>query len=132
MGLERLKIYVPKEPLKYLWWYTGGKTIELWESPFYWNGRTGLIISGVWHYMILTTGVLGIASGFRRGKRNKMAGFILSIIIVLNISYLPYFTFSRYAYPLMALVIFFSANFFYGILKRWGRNNEKRIYNTGC
>ncbi len=132
MGLERLKIYVPKEPLKYLWWYTGGKTIELWESPFYWNGRTGLIISGVWHYMILITGVLGIVKGFRRGNRNKMAGFILSIIIVLNISYLPYFTFSRYAYPLMALVIIFSANFFYGISKRWGRNNEKRIYNTDC
>lgn len=131
MGLERLKIYGTKEPLKYFLWYTVGKTIKLWESPFYWNGVKGMAISAIWHYMILVTGALGIGLYFRK-RENKMAGFVLSIIVVLNISYLPYFTFSRYAYPLMPLVMIFSANFFYRILQRWRENNGERFYNTDC
>lgn len=128
MGLERLKLYGSKEPLKYFLWYTVGKTIKLWESPFYWNGIIGIVISGIWHYMVLITGICGVVFHFR-GRKNKIAGFLLSIIVVLNISYLPYFTFSRYAYPLMSIVMIFSAKFFYEIAQKWRENNGKRRYD---
>lgn len=39
-GIYRLKTYVTKKPLLYLYWYTIGKTLFLWAVPFYWKNYT--------------------------------------------------------------------------------------------
>lgn len=107
MGIERLKTYGKKEPIKYFLWYTVGKTFYFWNDSFYWNDEIGMVVSMVEHYIILITGVIGIIS--LRGNKNTNVTMILLTILLMNLVYLPYFTFCRYSYPLMPLMMIFSA-----------------------
>lgn len=108
-GIERLKIYGSKEPLKYILWYTLGKTWYLWREPFYWNGVLGFCIALIEHIFIIISAIKGFRLCNKKEKGNKGKIMILGIIILTNFVYLPYYTFSRYSYPLMSLVILFSA-----------------------
>lgn len=117
-GIERLKLYGRKEPLKFLKWYTIGKTWEFWKAPFYWNGREVFIKALVEHNLILITSIVGIISSFKRKKGNLPKLMILSTIILINLVYLPYFTFERYSYPLMSLMVLFSAYTVFNIKKK--------------
>lgn len=108
-GIERLKIYGRQEPLKFIRWYTLGKTWEFWKAPFYWNGREVFIKALVEHIFILITAIIGFMSSLKREKGNLSKLMIFSTILLINLVYLPYFTFERYAYPLMNLMILFSA-----------------------
>lgn len=109
MGLERLKIYGKKEPLKFIRWYTLGKTWEFWKAPFYWNGKEVFIKALVEHIIILVTAIIGSISSLKREKGNLSKLMIFITILFINLVYLPYFTFERYAYPLMSLMSLFSA-----------------------
>lgn len=141
VGIKRLKIYGAKEPLKFIYWYTLGKTFYFWYKPFYWNKILGL--NYVWafieHYFILITSVISIvnitkAKNWTLGKQT-----IILSIIVMNIVYLPYYTFCRYSYTLMPLMIIFSSDLIYHKIckykllngrKRWGFINGKETINT--
>lgn len=114
-GIERLKIYGEEEPFKFAYWYTIGKTFYFWYEPFYWDEIFG--ISAVWaffeHYLILITAIIGIINNFKIGKWDLKKQIIVLSIIVMNVVYLPYYTYSRYAYPLMPLMIIFSGDYVY-------------------
>ncbi len=114
-GIERLKIYGEEEPFKFAYWYTIGKTFYFWYEPFYWVEIFG--ISDVWaffeHYLILITAIIGIINNFKTGKWDLKKQIIVLSIIVMNVVYLPYYTYSRYAYPLMPLMIIFSGDYVY-------------------
>lgn len=114
-GIERLKIYGKEEPFKFAYWYTIGKTFYFWYEPFYWDEIFG--ISAVWaffeHYLILITAIIGIINNFKIGKWDLKKQIIVLSIIVMNVVYLPYYTYSRYAYPLMPLMIIFSGDYVY-------------------
>lgn len=114
-GIERLKIYGEEEPFKFAYWYTIGKTFYFWYEPFYWDEIFG--ISAVWaffeHYLILITAIIGIINNFKTGKWDLKKQIIVLSIIVMNVVYLPYYTYSRYAYPFMPLMIIFSGDYVY-------------------
>lgn len=103
-GLYRLKTYVPQEPLRYLYWYTLGKSWHLWSAPFYWKEIMGIsfVQAKLYHYIILITFILGTIRLFVKKQKSFM--FLFLTIAFTNLIYLPYFTMSRYSYPLMPVV----------------------------
>jgi hypothetical protein len=144
-GIERLKIYGTKESLKFAYWYTLGKTFYLWDKPFYWYEILG--VNYYWafieHYFILITAIIGIANNGKAKKWNLEKQIILLSIIVMNVVYLPYFTCSRYCYPLMPLMIIFSGDYVHDRIcrcryrdskarKRRGFINGKETIDTSC
>lgn len=71
-GLYRLKTYGVKEPLKYIYWYTLGKTWYLWRYPFYWNSVFGVNFTAItlYHYFILLLGIGSTIWLFTRKQKN--------------------------------------------------------------
>jgi 4-amino-4-deoxy-L-arabinose transferase-like glycosyltransferase len=106
-GLERLKIYGTKEPLKYLAWYTIGKTLYFWRAPFYWIANISYLPVILYHLSILYYAVKSI-----REYKNKNLNFkfLIMVIVYFNLIYLPFYTFERYSYPLMPLLILFAVD----------------------
>lgn len=120
-GWKRLETYVPQKPLSYLYWYTIGKSIKFWKGPFYWKNIFDVPyrIMLIMHQSILALGLIGLAASFITNKKRKSKkenrdypAFLFLVIIYFNVIYLPYYTFPRYAYPVMGLVILFAS---YGI-----------------
>lgn len=110
-GLYRLKTYVPREPLRYLYWYTVGKSYHLWKEPFYWKEIMGISFKGakLYHKIILLTFVLGSIMLFIKKQTSFL--FLFLPIAFTNLIYLPYFTMPRYSYPVMPLVAIIVAGF---------------------
>lgn len=140
-GIERLKIYGTKQPLKFAYWYTLGKTFYFWCAPFYDSKYLGM--NYVWafieHYFILITAIIGIVNNVKTRKWSSEKQIIALCIIIMNVVYLPYFTCSRYAYSLMPLMIIFSGDYIYDriykfknlkVRKRTGFINGKETINT--
>lgn len=109
-GIARLKKYGSKEPVKYVYWYTIGKSFFFWRLPFYWDRVFDIpeAVVYVFHVLILFVGAAGIITGLRS---NINAFYIFSAAIFLNLMYLPFYTFSRYSYPVMPIIMIFAANF---------------------
>lgn len=105
-GLQRLKIYGKKEPLKYIAWYTLGKTFYFWRAPFYWVINISYIPVIIYHFIILFYGLYGM---IKHKDKSLNLKFLIMVVVYFNIIYLPYYTFERYSYPLMPLVILFAA-----------------------
>lgn len=106
-GLERLNIYGKKEPLKYVAWYTLGKSFYFWRAPFYWVANISYIPVIIYHFVILFYGVFGM---IKCRNKNLNLKFLIMVVVYFNIIYLLYYTCERYSYPLMHLVILFSAH----------------------
>lgn len=110
-GKLRLETYGKNDPLKYVLWYTIGKSQYLWDAPFYWKEifHVTYNLAVFFHRRILITAVLGttILYGRKKGVSSTLA--ILLVIGYFGLIYLPFFTCSRYAYPVMPLVGIFSA-----------------------
>ncbi|MEW9096273.1 MAG: glycosyltransferase family 39 protein [Clostridiaceae bacterium] len=121
-GLERLKIYGKKEPLKYIAWYTLGKTFYFWRAPFYWIANISYIPVIIYHLTILYWALYGM---IKHKDKSLNLKFLIMVVVYFNVIYLPYFTFERYAYPIMPLVILFAA---YTVNDR----RYKKIGNTCC
>ena len=113
-GIYRFKTYIKKYPLKYIYWYTIGKTWHLWKHPFYWKTILGIPLEPVkyYHNFILLMCFLGAIQAI--AKRNKEALLIILVILYYNLIHLPFFTFSRYSYPVMPFIIVLAA---YGIIR---------------
>lgn len=103
-GLYRLKTYAKKEPLKYLKWYTIGKSWHLWNFPFYWKEILGVsyIEAALYHHLVLILSIITTVRLFI--KKQKKFVFLFSTVVFFNLIYLPYFTMSRYSYPIMPIV----------------------------
>lgn len=111
-GKYRLKTYFKKYPLEYIYWYTIGKSWELWKSPFYWKTlySIGWNAASRYHLFILLLSIIGIAASIKRRDKNWLILFLP--ILYFTLVYIPFYTFSRYSYPLMPLVIILGA---YGV-----------------
>lgn len=105
---KRMASEFKKDFFGYLGWFTIGKTIFFWATPFYWkaffNIRAPIVF--IFHYVILL-GFLGIASLINY----NLFKFILpiSVILYFNVVHCYYMAFDRYAFPLMPLMSIFSA-----------------------
>jgi hypothetical protein len=108
----RLENLVPKQPLKFLYWYTIGKTNYQVNYPFYWKEILGIsYVAAYWYYhIILFMAVFGMTVFFISRKRNSMVILPLLTIVYFVIVYLPFFTCSRYFYPAIPYVMIFAAS----------------------
>ncbi len=108
-GKYRLQTYFKQYPLEYIKWYTLGKSKYLWQIPHYWRPVLNVSVkqAAVYHAVILLFGILGAVLSYK----NKVyrALLLFSVIGLFNLIHLPYFTFPRYVYPVMPLVMLFSA-----------------------
>lgn len=107
----RLKNLVPVNPLKFLIWYTVGKTYYQIKAPFLWIKFLGVPYSLVclWHYLILIFGAIGVIIFYLNKNRNKMGTIVFFMIIYFVIVYLPFYTFGKYFYPAIPFLIIFVA-----------------------
>ncbi|UXZ09738.1 hypothetical protein F1C14_14765 [Clostridium perfringens] len=88
-----------EEPLKYTYWYTLGKTEELYKEAYYWKPifRVNETRMNFTHISYITLGILGIIAMIRRKIKG---GKMLIVFLLINTAvYLPFITFSRYGYP---------------------------------
>ena len=111
MSKFRLKNLVPKQPLKFLKWYTIDKAYYQIRFPFIWTTFLGVpfVLAGLWHYLILSFGTMGIVMFYLNKNRNKMGTIVLSMIVYFIVVYLPFYAFERYFYPAIPFVIIFAA-----------------------
>lgn len=114
LSKERFWKVLKNEPLRYIGWYTIGKTTHNWIKPFYWVEiyNINLNIVFVYHWILLIFAVAGFIFYLYKRGRNLNFLFISMIILYFNCVYLPFYAFSRYMYPVTSLMIILSA---YGI-----------------
>ncbi len=116
----RLRKLVPKHPIEFIAWYTIGKTYYQIRWPFIWTKFLGVQywMAGLWHYLILIFGVIGIKKYYNNKDRNKMGTIIFAMIIYFIVVYLPFYAFERYFYPAIPFVIMFAAYGSMGLLEK--------------
>jgi 4-amino-4-deoxy-L-arabinose transferase-like glycosyltransferase len=114
-GIYRLKIFASKDPLKYISWYTIGKTNYMFKSPWYQRPIFHIDFDTVtfYHQILIFFFLIGIFGFILMKKKSALLPAL--IIAYMEIIYLPYFTFARYCYPIMPMVIAFSSYGMYGI-----------------
>lgn len=108
----RLKNLVPKQPFKFLAWYTVGKAYYQLRWPFIWTEFLGVkywMIALV-HYFILIFALLGIIMYFRDKNRYKMGTVVFATLVYFIAAYLPFYAFERYFYPGVPFAILFAAS----------------------
>lgn len=116
LGIQRLKTHFPKSPLEYIRWYTIGKTWHYWNLPYYWKKIFDISFASAhnMHNYIFYGFFIGLAICIIR--RQKEGTILFLTLAYFTVIHLPYYTFSRYAYPVMPLVIIYSAYGVYSIL----------------
>jgi 4-amino-4-deoxy-L-arabinose transferase-like glycosyltransferase len=129
-GLKRLELYGLQQPVRYILWYTVGKTYYFWYSPFYWRRIFNISYRAVsdFHLIIL---LLGFKNIFSKASKSLYRGFLILIIALFNLIYLPFFTFERYSYPVIPLVIIFAAAELNKMYKRKWKRRDGKVQSTG-
>ncbi|ABZ83114.1 conserved hypothetical protein [Heliomicrobium modesticaldum Ice1] len=136
-AIERLKENVPKEPLRYLKWYTWGKFLLMWGGAFMWEPIWWSIrhLVDLIHQLLMVLALGGIAMalwrwwnrreelraqggllrdevpGDRWGAGGRLTGLLLllSMPIYYTAVHNLYFGFPRYNIPFLPIIFFFSA-----------------------
>ncbi|MCL1919277.1 MAG: glycosyltransferase family 39 protein [Peptococcaceae bacterium] len=113
-GKKRLWDSWQEKPLETIRWYTWGKFKELWYFPFYRVVRETVPVPfhtvNIYHFLLLALAALGGVMNCLKGESNRRLKLLLPISgIVMCVVYLPYFTCSRYFYPLMPIVFLLAA-----------------------
>ncbi len=122
MARIRFDQIMRKEPLKYLKWYTLGKTYENFKKPFVWKELYGITQrqNRVYHWILLIAGIAGFVFYAIQNRRKQKPFFWMMLISVLyfNCSHLPFYCFDRYVYPVMPFVIAGGGYWGYALLKQ--------------
>ncbi|SEN84005.1 Dolichyl-phosphate-mannose-protein mannosyltransferase [Paenibacillus sp. OV219] len=109
------------KPVDYAYWFTVGKSIQLFENPFYSKPVPGLPrpAINVVHWIYVLLGFSGIVMlGLQR--RYKIVLPILLPFLYYWFIHLPFITFGRYGYPLVCLLTIFGAVTIVALLERRG------------
>lgn len=128
----RFKHYMLKRPIPYLKWYLIDKSVELWESPFYWNEVFGISSTSAvtYHALILILGVAGMIAAFV-DKKHKLLDhkflFAFVTLMYFEVLHIPYVTFSRYSYPVISVLMLFAAYVIYKIYIKFKRESKASI-----
>jgi len=109
----RLKTLFPKEPLKFIYWYTISKSWIQLNYPFYWKVIFGVSYNQAkeYNFLLLIMCILGALFHFLTKNKNKLALLPIMTILYFIVVYLPFYTMGRYFYPAMPYVLIFAANF---------------------
>ena len=116
-GIIRVEQVMTEEPLRYIKWYTIGKTAENWSRPFLWINLFGteFKLTNNQHTAYLILGFIGILYTFLRKRQNPFFYMALLTILYFNTVYLPFYCFSRYMYPVMFCWMLFAGFLLYDI-----------------
>lgn len=110
-GLIRVREIMTKEPLKYIKWYTWGKTMQNWKQPFLWKNLFGIEYYKfeIQHILYMMFGIAGAIYIAISGKTNSW--YLASILTLLyfNTVHLPYYCFPRYVYPSVFCIMIYIA-----------------------
>lgn len=119
---ERFIRQLKRDSKGYLYWYLIKKQIYLFNRPFYWRDVLGVRLKYVnsVHNFIVILGFLGMFFSF--GRIDKILKYVVVYFIIV---YIPYFTFSRYGYPLIPILIIFCSY----ILQKIFLFDKRRIFN---
>lgn len=119
----RLKTLFPKQPLKFIYWYTVSKAWIQINSPFYWGEIFGVsfTIAKVYNYLLLIMGALGSILYFKDKNKNKLVILPIAVIIYFVVVYLPFYTMGRYFYPAMPFMIILAAYFIVSVFNKFKR-----------
>jgi len=122
----RIKTLFPKQPLKFIYWYTISKGWIQMDTPFYWKELFGVSFTKakLYNHLLLLLGTLGAIFYFLSKNKNKLVILPAATIIYFVIVYLPFYTMGRYFYPVMPFVLMFAAYFIVNITYRLGYNRE--------
>lgn len=109
-AVERLKDGFTHRFWVYASWYTVGKFLLFWGDVFYWLPLPGipLALAVAAHYALLIPGFIGLY----RNRKRRDAATLLSLLGYFSLLHMVYLPHSRYALPLMPLVILFTASVF--------------------
>lgn len=120
----RLKNLFPKQPLKFIYWYTIWKGWIQIRSPFYWKELFGVsfLASKIYHIILLLLSTLGIIAYFKDKKKNIYAVLPFASIVYFILVYLPFYTMGRYFYPAMPYLLIFAAYFIINLLQKHNLN----------
>lgn len=107
LGDYIIKTGFKKEPLRYLSWYTLGKTYTLYNEPYYWRPILGINKSTMFklHKLLILISIVSILTMFLKNIRSKSTSMLLTLLFISTITYWPFVTFSRYGYPNMFMLI---------------------------
>ena len=117
----RLKTLFPKQPLKFIYWYTISKSWIQINYPFYWKEIFGITTTKAksYNHLLLMLGALGTILYFMDKNRNKLAILPIATVIYFVLVYLPFYTMCRYFYPALPYVIMFAAYFIVNIFNKF-------------
>lgn len=123
-GIDILKYGFTHEPLKYIYWYTLGKWVDLYFQPFYWKAIFGISVPAMYVLQIILTGVC--IAGIVKAIRNRITGLLPLYLAFMYVTaiYMPFFAFSRYGYPNMPILILFGAYFIVQRVERKTNHNR--------
>lgn len=119
-GLDIIKYGFAHEPLKYLYWYTLGRWVELYFHPFYsrpfWPvTRPVMNVIQIW---LMVINMAGIVWALIKSKLNQLLPLLLALGY-FTLIYFPFVAFNRYGYPNMVLLIMFGAYFVDRLISRF-------------
>ncbi|WP_438435141.1 ArnT family glycosyltransferase [Gorillibacterium sp. sgz500922] len=119
-AVERLKDGFAHRFWVYASWYTVGKFLLFWGDVFYWMPLPGIPLAAAIaaHYLLLAAGFVGLY----RARRSRDAVTLISLLGYFTLLHMVYLPHSRYALPLMPIVILFAASAYTG----WNRRMPKR------
>ena len=117
-------------PLKYTYWYTIGKTLHQWATPYVWASMFGLSYKSIFSahlFYVFAFIVSVIAYILDKKRRNSAGAFLLLLVIYFNCIHLPYYAFSRYVYPVMPFMFVFISCFVNKIWNRFTYRNRSSV-----
>jgi 4-amino-4-deoxy-L-arabinose transferase-like glycosyltransferase len=112
-------------PLQYAYWFTVGKSVQLFEGPFYTRPIPGLPRPAIvaLHLLYVFAGFAGIVLSLWKRRFKQLMPILLPFFYFWFI-YLPFITFGRYGYPLMWLLTIFAA---IAVVAAWDRIRGRRM-----
>ncbi|MGG6314026.1 ArnT family glycosyltransferase [Paenibacillus macerans] len=129
-GLDILKYGFTHEPMKYLYWYTLGRWVELYFHPFYsrpfWPiSRPAMNLAQV---VLMYVNMVGILWALlkHRFNLNRVLPLLLALAY-FTVIYVPFVAFNRYGYPNMVLLILFGSYFIGDLASRFLPRSLNRL-----
>ncbi|WP_055106159.1 ArnT family glycosyltransferase [Paenibacillus ihumii] len=109
-GLDIIKYGFKHEPLKYLYWYTLGRWVELYFHPFYSRPIWPVTrpVMNVVQIALMAVNMLGIGLAMLKHRWDKLLPLVLALGY-FTVIYVPFVAFNRYGYPNMILLILFGS-----------------------
>ncbi|MBC8062133.1 MAG: glycosyltransferase family 39 protein [Clostridiaceae bacterium] len=117
----RIKTLFPKQPFKFIYWYTISKGWIQVNFPFYWKEIFGINVTKAinYNYLLLLLGTLGAIYYFMSKNKNKLVILPIATIIYFVIVYLPFYTMGRYFYPALPYVIILASYFIVNMFNKF-------------